>query len=232
MWSLKRTMTILTFICALGGPPALLVHAKTNQLPIASHSDRVRSLIESEVKKGTKQVNQERKAARIIKAINKSALKYEIDPLILIAIIHQESSFRTNAKGRHGEIGLMQLKPRTARWIARKNGIRPPSRRHLFRPEVNIELGAAYLKYLYDLRGPVRFIQAYNSGPHGMHRTKAEYGAKIARRHHSLQQALAVTDVHSLASLESDVERELKSNKSNPFIPTNTSGAREGSRVP
>src|SRR5207253_10929165 len=46
--------------------------------------------------------------------IARAAAKYRIDPLLVKAVIWQESRFDRNAKGRAGEIGLMQIMPLTA----------------------------------------------------------------------------------------------------------------------
>src|SRR3954463_13873992 len=52
----------------------------------------------------------ERKRERIYEAdIVKAATRYKVDPLLVKAVIWQESRFDKNAKGRAGEIGLMQV---------------------------------------------------------------------------------------------------------------------------
>lgn len=55
--------------------------------------------------------------------------KLKLDSMLLLSIIETESGFNPKRRGRHGEIGLMQLKPSTARWIAKKQacvGVAPP----------------------------------------------------------------------------------------------------------
>lgn len=93
--------------------------------------------------------------------------KSGVDPLVLHAIIRQESLFQYNALSPAGAVGLMQLMPRTARRIARGAGIRGKLRRYdLLRPERNVALGAFYLSTLLTLyRGDyVRAVAAYNAG--------------------------------------------------------------------
>ena len=89
-----------------------------------------------------------------------------VDPLVLHSIIRQESQFQANALSAAGAVGLMQLMPRTAAEVARKEKKRKPTRRDLLRPDRNVAIGAAYLARL--LRGYggdfVRAVAAYNAG--------------------------------------------------------------------
>ncbi len=89
-----------------------------------------------------------------------------VDPLVLHSIIRQESQFQANALSPAGAVGLMQLMPRTAAEVARKEKKRKPGRKDLLRPDRNVALGAAYLARL--LRGYdgdfVRAVAAYNAG--------------------------------------------------------------------
>jgi soluble lytic murein transglycosylase-like protein/tetratricopeptide (TPR) repeat protein len=93
--------------------------------------------------------------------------KSGVDSLVLHSLIRQESLFQYNALSSAGAVGLMQLMPRTAAEVARKEKIRKKLRRSdLLKPEVNVALGAAYFANL--LRGYdndyVRAIAAYNAG--------------------------------------------------------------------
>lgn len=98
----------------------------------------------------------------------------KMDPLFVMAIIEQESRFNSKVVGGHGEIGLMQLRPRTAAWIAKKAGIRFNGRDQLFNPDVNIKLGILYLAYLNRKFDNVRHsTSAYNMGPRNVKRVIA-----------------------------------------------------------
>ena len=93
--------------------------------------------------------------------------KSGVDSLVLHSIIRQESLFQSNALSPAGAVGLMQLMPRTAAEVARKEKVRKKVRRNdLLNPEVNVALGAAYLSRL--LRGYdgdyIRAVAAYNAG--------------------------------------------------------------------
>jgi tetratricopeptide (TPR) repeat protein len=89
-----------------------------------------------------------------------------IDPLVLHAVIRQESRFQPDILSPAGAVGLMQLMPRTAAETARKEKMPKPRKMDLTRPEVNVRLGAAYLSGLVkDYRGDYfRAVAAYNAG--------------------------------------------------------------------
>jgi soluble lytic murein transglycosylase len=92
--------------------------------------------------------------------------KSGVDPLVLHSIIRQESQFQFNALSPAGAVGLMQLMPRTAAEIARKEKFRKPRRKDLLRPQTNVALGAAYLSRLVRGYGGdyLRAVAAYNAG--------------------------------------------------------------------
>ena len=77
-----------------------------------------------------------------------------------------ESRFNPSQNRSKGAIGLMQLMPETADWIAAKNGEPLVNIEDLFKPEVNIRLGVSYLKDLlqeFDGSLPTA-LAAYNAG--------------------------------------------------------------------
>lgn len=89
--------------------------------------------------------------------IYEKAKKYDVDPALVAAVMEQESRFRPRAKSPVGARGLMQLMPRTGRWMGAKN---------LYDPEQNVDAGVKYIKYLDkrfngDLK---KTIAAYNGG--------------------------------------------------------------------
>ena len=60
----------------------------------------------------------------------------------------------------------MQLMPATARWVAKRNGLRDFSPARVAEISMNIALGTGYLKHvLDDLGHPVLASAAYNAGP-------------------------------------------------------------------
>jgi soluble lytic murein transglycosylase len=105
-------------------------------------------------------------AKAVSKTIVEQSLKYEFDPIFILSVIQSESGFNPHAKGTQGEIGLMQLMPDTAKWIAKKNKIKWTGKNCLRDPITNIKLGAAYLSSLRDeFDSHARlYLAAYNMG--------------------------------------------------------------------
>ena len=92
--------------------------------------------------------------------------KSGVDALVLHAIIRQESLFQYDALSPAGAVGLMQLMPRTAAEVARREKIGKVRRYDLLKPELNVALGAAYFAHLMSAyEGDyVRAVAAYNAG--------------------------------------------------------------------
>ena len=94
---------------------------------------------------------------------------FRVDRALIFALIRQESAFNPRAKSWAGARGLMQLMPRTAGYVAKDRGYRNSKRRHLFRPEVNLELGQKYIEMLLadpKINGDLfQLAVAWNGGP-------------------------------------------------------------------
>ncbi len=94
------------------------------------------------------------------------AEEHELDEYWVLGLVRQESRFIADAKSSAGAGGLMQLMPRTARWTARKIGMKDFRRRDVTDVETNITLGTSYLKLVLDELGhPVLATAGYNAGP-------------------------------------------------------------------
>lgn len=91
----------------------------------------------------------------------------EIHPSWAFAITRQESAFMTDARSHVGASGLMQLMPATAKETAKRYGIALTSPQQVLNPNVNIELGTAYLSQIYGQFKGNRVLAsaAYNAGP-------------------------------------------------------------------
>ncbi|MEW6572689.1 MAG: lytic transglycosylase domain-containing protein [Bacillota bacterium] len=87
-----------------------------------------------------------------------------LDPFLTAAIIKIESDYRPGAVSPRGAVGLMQLMPKTAHWVAEQRGeLFDPSA--LLDPEANISYGTWYLAFLNREFGDmVIALAAYNAG--------------------------------------------------------------------
>ena len=96
------------------------------------------------------------------------------------AVILVESNYRPNVRGRAGEVGLMQIKPATARDMGYKGSVKG-----LYHPETNIRFGMKYLGKAHKLGGGAtcQTILKYNAG-HGakrMNPISKAYCGKVKR---------------------------------------------------
>lgn len=91
-----------------------------------------------------------------------SANKNKLDPAHVFAITRRESSFMHDAYSSAGAAGLMQIKPSTASYMAKKK----VKRRQLFKPEQNAKHATNYLAYLIKKSkgNPIVATAAYNAG--------------------------------------------------------------------
>src|SRR5439155_18887712 len=89
--------------------------------------------------------------------IHEKAQKYDVAPALVAAVVETESRFKSRARSQVGARGLMQLMPRTGRWLGASN---------LYDPEQNVEAGTKYLRYLNErFDGNLKkTIAAYNAG--------------------------------------------------------------------
>ena len=94
------------------------------------------------------------------------ARSHELDEAWVLGLVRQESRFIAEARSSAGAAGLMQLMPRTARFVARKIGLRKYHHRDVTKVETNVGLGTGYMKMVLDQLGhPVLASAAYNAGP-------------------------------------------------------------------
>ena len=97
--------------------------------------------------------------------ISAEAQSVDIDPYLVSAVIKAESNFREDAQSSAGAMGLMQLMPSTAEWLATKGGYEFEPER-LYEPEYNIRLGCQYLRFLLDYWqwDVCKALASYNAG--------------------------------------------------------------------
>ncbi|WP_206811471.1 lytic transglycosylase domain-containing protein [Paradesulfitobacterium ferrireducens] len=98
--------------------------------------------------------------------VEKFSAQYGVDPLLVAAVIREESKFLPKSESHKGAKGLMQLMPNTARWISESMGDVNYRDEDLVLPEKNIQYGTWYLANLKkefnnDL---ILALAAYNGG--------------------------------------------------------------------
>jgi len=93
--------------------------------------------------------------------IVKYAKEYNVPVELAHAVVRVESNYNPNARGSAGEIGLMQIKPATARMMGYSG-----SSKGLFDPDTNIKYGMKYLAAAHTLGGgeTCDTILKYNAG--------------------------------------------------------------------
>ncbi len=95
---------------------------------------------------------------RLERIVHDAAVKHNLDPALVKAVIGVESGWNPTAISRKGALGLMQLIPSTAGQMGVGNA---------FDPVQNVDGGTAYLRSLLDrFHGDLeKSLAAYNAGP-------------------------------------------------------------------
>lgn len=113
--------------------------------------------------------------------IARVAERYHVDPYLLAAVVKAESGFDPEAKSDAGAVGLMQLMPTTADWIAARDDWQGAAKPDLHDPAQNLELGTYYLAFLLDRFDDVpTALAAYNAGHGAVEQWLAARGASPA----------------------------------------------------
>ncbi|MDI3257617.1 MAG: lytic transglycosylase domain-containing protein [Kyrpidia sp.] len=104
--------------------------------------------------------------------IRAEAGRYDLDPLLVAAVVRVESSFVEDRVSKVGAVGLMQLMPDTAQWIVQQPGAPRVSPDALKDPKTSLAMGTWYLSYLvHRFQGnSVAAVAAYNAGPNRVER--------------------------------------------------------------
>lgn len=103
-------------------------------------------------------INTKQTPVSFSEVISQLSEKHGMDPKLVRAVVQHESSFNPKAVSRSGAMGLMQLMPKTAKWL----GVQNP-----FDPVQNLDGGIRYLSSLLKkYNGNVMLaLAAYNAGP-------------------------------------------------------------------
>jgi soluble lytic murein transglycosylase len=91
------------------------------------------------------------------------AQQVQINPLLSIAVMRKESTFEPNINSHVGAVGLMQVIPETADWVAQQIKFKDYN---LLNPEDNIKIGTWYLAHNHDRyqNNSLLAIASYNAG--------------------------------------------------------------------
>jgi soluble lytic murein transglycosylase len=107
-----------------------------------------------------------------------SSKKNGLDPVLVAALIRQESNFNPRATSPAGARGLMQLMPTVGKDLAAAQGIAPWDDDMLYEPATNIKLGTAHLKGLVrKYTDVVKILAAYNAGESRVEKWSTKTGA-------------------------------------------------------
>lgn len=92
---------------------------------------------------------------------------YDLDPLLMLSLIRQESLFDPQARSSAGALGLAQIMPATGEWIASQIGPEDYRESLLLRPYLNLRYSAWFFELLVNLydRDWIAALVAYNAGP-------------------------------------------------------------------
>jgi len=145
-----------------------------------------------------------------------SSRRYNIDPLLIYAQMHQESSFKLKALSYKGASGLMQLMPATARRLGVTN---------IYDPKQNIEGGVKYMRMLLNMfsQDVNLALAGYNAGEGAVmkygnqippYRETREYVRRISARYGSISNP---SIARTLPNINKKVIASLVSNEVKPL---------------
>jgi soluble lytic murein transglycosylase-like protein len=135
-----------------GGVEAGITSATTSPLTAVAEAPKQLTVV-------TENVREEffKKEVPFGSVIYNEAKKHNVRPELVAAVVQAESKFKPTARSGAGAVGLMQLVPRTGRWMGARD---------LTNPVQNIAAGTKYLAYLSDRfdGNETKIIAAYNAG--------------------------------------------------------------------
>ncbi|MBN1965373.1 MAG: transglycosylase SLT domain-containing protein, partial [Anaerolineae bacterium] len=93
--------------------------------------------------------------------------QYGLDPLLVFALIRQESLFEGLATSYAAAQGLMQIIPDTGAWIALQLGWPNYQNSDVYRPYINVTFGTYYLAWILEQVSGLSYVAlaGYNGGP-------------------------------------------------------------------
>ena len=162
---LRLALASLLAVALLVGPAQQLGHAQRVS------SEKVSETVETlgtlyEILSRCRRSLPESTRWEIAEAVERGARQHGYDPLFVQALVEVESTCSPTAKSHKGALGLIQLRPSTARAVAKDAGLPWTGNERLLEPHYNVQLGLRYLSQLEKRFGdPKTAIAAYNMGP-------------------------------------------------------------------
>ncbi len=121
----------------------------------------------------------DKEIAELVQVIYDESKLYGYDPLLILALIITESSFKKGQVSPMGAQGLMQVKPSVGYALAKRTNLGWNGNLSLFQPAFNIKLGTLYLfELILKFKDVKKAIIAYNLGENAL-RLKIEKGQKL-----------------------------------------------------
>jgi soluble lytic murein transglycosylase len=107
--------------------------------------------------------------------IREQAADKHLDPALVAAVIYAETKFEPRDSAV-GAVGLMQVMPQTASFLAHRSGATTFTTADLANPQVNIAYGSYYLRYLLNEyhQSLSLALAAYNGGESNVDRWVAD----------------------------------------------------------
>lgn len=246
MGTLKYIIHGMTLVTAFGGIPSVADASKASNTTRIAHAKELLGRVnykKSATRKSESLVDisdfveamvsewlpksHGKNAVSLTNAIIHESEKYGFDPVFIVAVIQNESRFNPEMRGTHTEIGLMQVKPTTAKWIAEKMGLKFKGETTLLDPVGNIKIGVAFMAMLRDQfdSDSRLYISAYNMGARRVRQIVAadgmpkEYVQAVMKRYIAIYAAFADDDADNMGVLSGnalsrvrDITRSVASN--------------------
>lgn len=159
----------------------------------------------------------------VAQTIISESRKHEFDPVFILAVIQTESSFKPDARGSSGEIGLMQILPRTGEWIAKKYRLPWKGKKTLYDPVMNVRIGIQYFAHLRSEFGRMayHYLPAYNMGPANVRKIDRKYGSfdskgRVQKRQYAMRVMKNYFDIYErMAMQHKEIEHLVSANDAN-----------------
>ncbi len=134
--------------------------------------------------------------AQLTKVVYDESKRYGYDPLLILALILTESSFRKGQISEMGALGLMQVKPSVGHALSQRRGIHWGGELSLFEPSFNVRLGTLYLfELILKFKDVKKAIIAYNLGENALklrlkqgQRLPTYYLSKVLKKYKELKE--------------------------------------------